>query len=147
MKLKYKFEMEIKKPLEEVIRLFANRDNLSKWQKGLLSSEFIADPNGRQRYLLMYKLGRRKMKMTETILKNELPAHYDVNFKLKGAQHTTHNSFYSSGYDSTKWVSEVEYNFSGFMKILARFIKSGFEQQSLMYMKSFKAFAEKHGRP
>lgn len=143
MKLKYSFEIEIKRPLDEVISLFSNRDHLNNWQKGLLSCEALPSLDGHERYLLMFSMGRRKMKITETILKNDLPEYYDVNYKVKGAQHTMYNSFYSNGRNATKWVSEVEYKFSGLMHILARFNKSGFEQQSLWYMRSFKLFAEK----
>ncbi len=144
MKLTYRYEIEIKRPLDEVVRLFSNRDLLLKWQRGLLYIEPLVTSDGKKQYLLMYKLGRRKMKMTETILKDALPENYDVNFKVKGAQHTAYNSFSATDRNTTKWTSEVEFSFSGLMNLLARFMISGFEQQTLMYMKSFKGFAENY---
>jgi len=132
--------------MDEVIRLFSSRDLLFKWQKGLISSEPVSTPEGKQQYLLSFKLGRRKMKMTETILKNKLPEQYDVHYALKGAQHTSQNKFFSTNANQTKWISEVEYSFTGLMNILARFMKEEFEKQSWWYMQSFKAFAEKSER-
>ncbi|MBK9984386.1 MAG: SRPBCC family protein [Saprospiraceae bacterium] len=146
MKLNYRYEIEIKRPLDEVVRLFSNRDLLTKWQRGLLLIETLKTTDGKKQYMLMYKLGRRKMKMTETILKDALPEQYDVNFKVKGAQHTACNSFTSTDHNTTKWTSDVEFSFSGLMNLLARFMKAGFEQQTLMYMKSFKSFAENYTR-
>ncbi len=84
------------------------------------------------------------MKMTETILRDALPENYDVNFKVKGAQHTAYNSFSSIDHNTTRWTSVVEFSFSGLMNLLVRFMKEGFEQQTLMYMKNFKAFAENY---
>ncbi|MEP6794876.1 MAG: SRPBCC family protein, partial [Saprospiraceae bacterium] len=101
MKLNYRYELEIKRPLDEVIRLFSNRDLLPKWQRGLLYIEPLATSDGKKQYMLMYKLGRRKMKMTETILKDALPENYDVNFKVKGAQHTAYNSFFAADRNTT----------------------------------------------
>jgi len=143
LKLKYRFEIEINSPLDDVIELFRDRDHLSKWQRGLLSSEPLPLSDGQLKYELTYQMGRRKMRMTETIVRDELPEHYDVIYKMKGVYHSVNNSFYSSGPNSTKWISEVEFRFSGLMKLIAGFMKSGFEQQSLALMHSFKTFAEK----
>jgi hypothetical protein len=38
---RYRLETEINKPVEEVIRLFADRSHIPKWQPGLLSSDLI----------------------------------------------------------------------------------------------------------
>ena len=141
--IKFSLETKIDQPLDEVIRLFSNRDLLVKWQPGLVSSEQIENKNGHQRYKLIYQLGRRKMTMTETIINNALPEHYDVNYQLKGVFNSVNNTFKSDGPNSTKWVSFYEFRFRGLMKLIALFMKSGFEQQSKMIMHNFKAFAER----
>ncbi len=142
----FRFESVIMRPLPDVIRLFSNRQLQSKWQNGLVSNESLPSKDGKPRYQLMYKLGRRKLKMTETILHDDLPAKYQVHVQLKGAQHTATNSFSTLQDNSTKWISEVEFEFRGVMNLIARFMKKNFEQQTLMYMKSFKAFAENYKR-
>ncbi len=143
MKLAYRYEIEINKPLGKVTELYCNRHLLTKWQLGLLSSEQAETKDGRMKYNLTFDLGRRKMKMTEMIVRNELPEHYDQIFEMKGVHHSVKNSFYSNGAQSTRWVSEVEFQFSGLKNLIARFMRSGFERQTLMLMHSFKAFVEK----
>ena len=140
----FRYELVILRPLPDVIRLFRNRQLQSKWQRGLVSNESLPTKDGKPQYLLMYNLGRRKLKMTETILKDDLPTHYRVHVQVKGAQHIASNSFSVLQDNSTKWISEVEFDFSGLMNLLARFMKKNFEEQTLMYMKSFKSFAEKY---
>ena len=146
MTLKHKFEIEINRPLDQVIKLFRNRENLPKWQHGLLSEESLPSKDDYPTYQLTFQLGRRRMKMTETIIRDALPAHYDVRYKMKGVKHSIQNSFFAMGDDKTKWISEVEYRFSGLMNLIARFMKSGFEQQSRALMYSFKTFAEGIGK-
>jgi len=102
--------------------------------------------DGQRTYQLTFQLGRRKMKMTETIIRDTLPAHYDVLYKMKGVKHSVQNSFFAHGNDKTKWISEVEYRFTGLMNLIARFMKSGFEQQSRALMYSFKTLAEGSGK-
>ena len=142
----FRNESVIRRPLPDVIRLFHNRQLQSKWQNGLVSNESLPAKDGKAQYLLMYTLGRRKLKMTETILEDDLPTQYKVHVRVKGAQHIASNSFSALQDNSTKWISEVEFEFKGLMNVLARFMKKNFEQQTLMYMKSFKAFAEKYER-
>ena len=146
MTLKHKFEIEISKPLDQVIKLFSNRDHLPKWQHGLLSEEPLPLLDGQRSYKLTFQLGRRKMKMTETIIRDALPAHYDIQYKMKGVKHSIQNSFSAVNDNKTKWISEVEYRFTGLMNLIARFMKSGFEQQSRALMYSFKTFAEGYGK-
>ena len=99
--------------------------------------------NGLPNYSLTYQTGRRKFKITETIIRNELPRHYDVQYKLKGLTQIMKNSFSATDGNSTKWNSEVEFQFRGLMSLIARFMKTGFEQQTLAVMQSFKRFVEK----
>jgi hypothetical protein len=139
--ISYRAEIEIHKPLEEVIRLFSDRDQLSAWQPGLLSSELLeSDPI--PTYKLIFQFGRRTMTMTERILRNELPQHFDVHYKMKGVHNHMQNSFMASGSKSTHWVCESEFKFKGLMKIISLFMKDNFQKQSDIIMSNFKRYAE-----
>ena len=146
MKMIFRYESVIMRPLPDVIRLFRNRELQSKWQRGLVSNESLPAKDGKPQYLVMYNLGRRKLKMTETILQDDLPALFKVHVKVKGAQHVATHSFSAIQDHSTKWISEFEYSFSGLMNLIARSMKKDFQQQSYMYTQSFKNFAEKFER-
>jgi len=141
MKLNFHLETEIERPIDAVIQLFANRDHLQKWQPGLVSSEFMeSKPN--LKYRLTFQLGRRKMKMMETITRNELPQHFDGYYEMKGMRNEVHNSFTSAGLNRTRWSADVEYRFKGIMSLVAPFMKENFRKQSMILMKNFKGFAE-----
>lgn len=140
--LTYRHEIVINKPLDEVIRVFSNRETIALWQPGLLSSELLKS-QPYPTYKLLFQFGRRKMEMTETILRNELPAHFDGTYKMKGVFNTIRNSFEKEGPSSTRWVSDVEFRFSGLMKIIAFFMKDDFKKQSEIIMSNFKKFVEK----
>lgn len=141
--LKFHFETEIKKPVDEVISLFSNRELMPRWQPGLLRDETNTARDGSSHRKLTYKTGRRNLVMKETILRKKGP-HYDVHYELKGIRNSVHNTFKANGTDRTIWTSDVTFRFKGLMKLIGHFMKSGLEKQSMMIMKNFKAFAEHH---
>ena len=142
---RYQLSIQIDKPLKEVIKLYANRTLLSKWQPDLLDSKQIENyPN--LKYTHQLALGRRKIVLTETILRNDLPMHYDVNFELKGISNTAHNSFEEVSAAVTRWTCNTAYQFHGIMKLLSFFMQGSLKKQSEMIMINFKHFAESQGK-
>ena len=140
--LKFSFEIEIRKPIDEVYELFKNRNKFQQWQPGLISDDRIEEKNGLKRYKLTYRIGNRNMVMTETILKDALP-HYNVTYATKGIVNKVENTFVSQNQHSTRWISDTEFRFSGIKKLISIFMKRGFESQTQIIMKNFKTFAEK----
>jgi hypothetical protein len=139
--VRYQIETEINKPIDQVTRLFANRANLTKWQPGIVSSEQV-ESYPYPKYKLMMAFGKRKMAMTETILRNELPAHFEGTYEMKGVFNRVHNSFEAKGPDSTRWIVESEFRFKGLMSVIAFFMKGDFKKQSEVIMRNFKNFVE-----
>ena len=142
--IKFTLDIRIEKPLNTTIRLFNDRDLLSKWQPGLLSSEAVPNKGGLKKYKLIYQIGRRKLPMIESRLKMDLPEQSEVEYTLKGITNTVKNTFSSPGPESTRWISEYEFRFKGLMKLIGPFMRSGLEQQSKTIMKNFKRFAEQY---
>ena len=140
---KIKLETEINKPIKDVTRLFGDRKYLPQWQPGLVSSEKIQDHP--PTYQLIFQVGRRKMKMKETILKNELPQLFEGTYDMRGVHNIVKNSFEATGPQSTRWTCETEFKFKGIMSLLATYMRSGFLKQSEIIMKNFKGFAESFG--
>ena len=62
--MKYSTEIEINKPVEKVIELFDNSDNLGKWMEGLHSFEHISGNPGQvgAKSRLKFKLGSGNLK-------------------------------------------------------------------------------------
>ena len=80
--------------------------------------------------------------MIETVTKNELPNEMSGTYETKGVFNIISNRFEEVSEKQTRWVSENEFQFSGFMKLMGIFMKGAFPKQTLKFMTQFKTFAE-----
>ena len=119
-------------------------DNMKHWQQGLIGYEQLSASPGQEgsRMSLSYEMGKRKMDLVETIIKKDLPEEIHMTYETKGVHNIQKNYFKEEG-EKTRWVSESEFQFSGFgMKLMGFLMPGAFKKQSLKYMQDFKAFAE-----
>ncbi|GGD43460.1 SRPBCC family protein [Muriicola marianensis] len=143
--MKYLTEITVDVPLAEFIKKFDNPENMKLWQKDLLSVEHLSGIPGKEgaQMELRYKMGKREVIMVETILKRNLPHEFHGTYDAKGVHNIQKNYFKPLGENSTKWISESEFHFSGFfMKMMAFLMPGAFKKQTLKFMKDFKNFAE-----
>lgn len=142
--MKYTVEIEINLPRERVIELFDSTENLYKWQEGLQSFEHISGEPGQvgAQSRLLFKMGKREIEMVETITKRDLPDEFNGTYDAKGVHNSVNNRFIELDPGRTKWICDVEFQFKGFMKIVAWLMKGAFPKQSQKSMRAFKAFAE-----
>lgn len=143
--MKYKLEIDIDLPREKVIELFDNPDNIKHWQPGFISMEPMEGTPGQvgAKSHLKYQMGKRKVNMVETITTRNLPEEFSGTYEAGGVWNGIQNFFHEAGPDKTRWVTENEFKFSGFMKIMGLLMPGTFKKQSFQYMKYFKEFAEK----
>ncbi|NET34087.1 MAG: SRPBCC family protein [Cyanothece sp. SIO1E1] len=142
--MKYSVSVEIEKPLEEVVSLFDNRDNYKHWMEGLLNLILLEGESGQTgaKSEYTFKMGKGEMKMVETVTSNNLPDEYAVSYTAKGVSNTVVSRFSAISANRTKYTTENEFQFSGFMKIIAFLMPGSFKKQSLKYLTDFKKFAE-----
>lgn len=142
--MKYTSEININKPVDQVIALFDNPDNLSKWMEGLQSFEHISgtpgEPGAKSR--LRFLLGKRKMEMTETVLVRNLPDEFSGSYETNGVYNIVKNRFEKISDHETRYITENEFRFTGFMKIISWLMPGAFKKQSYKYLEAFKRFAE-----
>ena len=87
-------------------------------------------------------MGKREIEMIETITFRQLPDEFHGNYVANGVTNIQKNYFTEEN-GKTRWISESEFKFKGFMKLMAFFMGKGpFKKQSLAYMKDFKSFTE-----
>lgn len=144
--MKYTVEIDIDLPVEKVVELFDNPDNLKKWMKGLQSFEHLSGEPGKPgaQSKLKFKMGNREMEMVETITKRDLPREFSGTYDVKGVHNIVKNFFVPLGPNKTKYKTEQEFQFNGIMMKLFGFLMPGmFKKQSMQYLKDFKEFAEK----
>jgi len=142
--MKYTVEIEINQPVDKVIELFDNPDNLPKWMEGLQSFETISGEQGQPgaKSKLKFIIGKRKFEMIETITVRNLPDEFSGTYEAKGFFNTVTNRFIAAGNDKTKYVTEQEFQFEGFMRIITFLMPGSFKKQSMKYLTAFKNFAE-----
>ena len=142
--MKYTTEIEIEKPIEKVIELFDNPDNLKKWMEGLQSFEHISGTPGQPgaKSRLFFKMGKREVEMIETITVRNLPDEFSGTYEAKGVYNIAKNKFLKVSETRTKYISENEFQFKGFMKFFAFLMPGAFKKQSFKYLQHFKDFVE-----
>lgn len=143
--MKYTTEIVIDLPREEVIRKLDNAENMKHWQRGLKNYKILEGTPGTigAKMELEYLMGKRQVVLTETITKNDFPNEFHATYSAKSVHNIQRNFFHEIEPSKTRWVSESEFELSGFvMKMMAFLMPGAFKKQSLKYLKDFKNFAE-----
>ncbi len=140
----YTTEITIDLPRDRMIALFDNPDNMAGWMQGLQSFEHLSgdlgQPGAKSR--LVFDEGGRVIEMVETITVRNLPDEFSATYEAKNVWNGAVNRFYEDGPNRTRWVAEHEFKFSGFMRVIAFFMRGAFPKQTLTHMQHFKTFAE-----
>ena len=143
--MKYSTEIDIQLPLNKVITLFDNPDNLKHWQPNLVSFEPVSGETGQPgaKSKLVYQRGKRRIEMIETITERDLPKAFSGSYETKGVFNTQQNTFIALDGHTTKWYAKTDFKFSGVMKVVALFMGMGaFRKETMKFQEQFKAFAE-----
>ena len=142
--MQYTVHIDIDRPRDEVIAKMDDADNLVKWQEGLQSFTLIEGEAGQKgaKSELVFLMGKREMKMVETIIERDFPERFDATYDAKNVHNIVRNRFLETGPNTTRWESENVFEFKGVMKLMGVLAKGAFPKQSLKYMQDFKAFVE-----
>jgi len=84
--MKYTTEIEINKPIDRVIELFDNPENMKYWYPGFVSFESLVGEIGKEgaKSKIKYKIGEREIEMIQTITKRNLPGEFCGTYETKG---------------------------------------------------------------
>lgn len=82
-------------------------------------------------------------KKIKTITVRNLPDEFSGTYDAKEVFNIVKNKFISLSDNETKYISEQEFQFSGFMKIIGFLMPSAFKKQSMESLSDFKSFVEK----
>jgi hypothetical protein len=141
--MKYTSEIEISEPVDRIVELFDNSDILFKWMKGLQSFEHISGTAGQPgtKSGLKFKMDKHDIEMTETILVTNLPAEFTGTYEVKGVYNIVKNRFQKIDEHKTRYITEQEFQFKGFMKCIAFLMPGAFKKESMKHLVNFKKFA------
>ena len=140
--MKYSCEVIIDKPIAEVIEKF-DRSDMSTWQPGFVSMELISGQEKAEgsKYVLKYKMKKREMELTETIVKFDLPREFTAIYE-SGKVWNENQNLFSEVDGKTKYISNNEFRLGGFMKFFGWIMPGMFKKQTLSYMNNFKRWVE-----
>lgn len=146
--MKFSSEIEINLPINRVIELFDDPENLKHWQPGLKSFETISGTPGQPgaKSKLLFQMGNREIEMIETITVRNLPQEFSGTYEAAGVFNIVKNYFVLIDQNKTKYISEQEFQFKGMMKIMGWLMPGMFKKQSQTFLENFKNFAEKAGQ-
>lgn len=143
--MKYSSEIIVNIPIATFIEKMDNPENLKHWQNGFIGYELLDGVSGEEGSTmeLSYKMGKRNMVLIETVMKQNFPHEFHATYDAKNVHNIQKNYFKAIDDRSTRWISESEFQFQGFMmKTMGFLMPSAFKKQSIKYMKDFKAFVE-----
>lgn len=141
--MRYTESVIIRRPIDTVVKMFDNPDNMKHWMDGLQSFEHISGSPGQVGAVsrLRFKMGKRDMDMIERITVRDLPHEFSGTYEVQGVFNIVRNYFEEIGPNQTKVSNDQEFQFKGFMKIM-NLMPWMFKKQSRKYLEAFKKFVE-----
>lgn len=154
--MKFTVSLEIALPRDRVVHLLADPEHRPKWLRGLVRHEPVRGVDGQvgTESQVIFESGKQTMECTETITRREPEdlnridpgqvVHFGREIVADGMWSAAHEQLTVAGPETTLWVSENEYRFTGLMRLAAPLMRGAFINQTRQHMQDFKAFAE-HG--
>jgi hypothetical protein len=147
--LKYSEEIVINKNIDTVIVLFDNPYIMKEYMYGMESYTLIegnlrkVGAKARIEMAMIEKdVVKRRITMTEEVITKNLPHKMQVTYTSGIVFNIATNKFEKISDNKTRFITEQEFQFKGFMKIISFFMPSIFKQQTKIYLESFKHFVE-----
>lgn len=146
--MQYTQEVTINAAREKVVALFTDPTHFVDWQPGLECYELVSGEQAQTgaKAELSTRAGNRVTGMTETVERGALPDELAVIYETHGVWNRNVNHFIAETPETTRWVSENEFRFTGVRKALGM-LEGSFKKESLDIMERFKAFAEANSEP
>ena len=144
--IEYTEEIEINTNIDTLIELVDNPYNMQEYMQGIESYTLLSG-NIREvgaKAEIIASMGENKIIMIEEIITNNLPEEKKVTYTADGVYNIVTNRLVRVSDNKTRFINEQEFEFKGYMKVMGFFIPSAFKQQSRVYLKDFKEFADNH---
>ncbi len=145
--MKYRGSVDINKPREEVVNLFADPINLKEYQDGFVKKELVSGKQGEDGAVskMYYTYGKRDMVLTETITANRLPDSFESHYHHMHMDNTMKCHFIALNDKQTRYEYEFDYTRINWLmpKLMALIFPGMYRKQVEKWMKQFKEFAEK----
>ena len=144
--MKFTCSVDINAPIEMVVALFEDPNNLVEWQDGYLGMQLLSGEEGQPgaKTKLKYKVGRRTIDLIETLEVNNLPTEFRGTYEADTMVNTMIVNFIDLGNGYTRYNSYIHYTeIRGFfVKILVTLMPGLFKKQVQKWSNQFRDFVE-----
>ncbi|GEM_PF-1132480 len=144
--MKFRSEVEIEKPIEELIVLIQNPEVTLKWLQGLRSVKHVSgelrQPGAISKVVFDSPAGR--LLITETVVSNDLPQEYIMRYDGQGYVSYSNYSFEKVSKGSTRFILQQDVELKGALRLVEGLMKKTMEKQLNKSAESFKRYAENH---
>ncbi|MFT4544883.1 MAG: carbon monoxide dehydrogenase subunit G [Bacteroidia bacterium] len=142
--MKFKSEVEITKPLDDLVVLIQDPEVTLKWLDGLRSVKHVS---GEERQAgavskVVFDSPAGRIFINETVICNELPDEYIMRYEGKGYTSYSNYSFEKLTDQSTKFIMQQEVELKGALKLASGLLKGTMSKQLNKSAESFKRYAE-----
>ncbi|MCF8276411.1 MAG: SRPBCC family protein [Flavobacteriales bacterium] len=142
--MKFRSEVDIAKPMDELIVLIQDPENTLKWLDGLRSVKHIS---GEMRQAgavskVVFDSPAGRLLITETVISNDLPHEYIMRYEGPGYISYSNYTFEQLSKNSTRFIMQQQVELKGALKLAGGLVKSKMSSQLSISAQSFKRFAE-----
>lgn len=142
--MKFRAEVEIAKPMEELVVLIQDPENTLKWLEGLRSVKHIS---GEERQAgavsnVVFDSPAGRLLIKETVISNKLPYEYIMCYEGTGYVSYSNYIFEKIEDDSTRFIMIQQVELKGALKLAKGLVKGKMSSQLEKSAQSFKRFAE-----
>ena len=145
--MKFTCSVTIQKPLQEVADYFANPAYLGEYQESFQKKELVSGEMGQEGAIskIFYADGKRKMELTETILKNDLPNEFIGQYHHKHMDNTMKCKFIALDDNHTRYEYEYEYTRIDWVmpRLMSILFPGMYKKPAQKWLRQFKEFVEK----
>lgn len=129
-----------------VVKYFSDPVYLGEYQEGFIRKEHVSGNEGQTGAVanIYYKMGKREMKLTETITNNNLPESFAAQYHHKHTDNTMLCSFniIDDNITECKWVIEYTAMRGLMINIMKTLFPGFFKKQVEKWLNNFKKFVE-----
>ena len=145
--MKFEGSIDVRQPREIVVKFFADPQYLGEYQEGFLRKELVSGTAGEDGAVskMYYKMGKREMELTETIISNRLPDVFEAHYHHVHMDNTMKCTFTEVQNGVTRYKQEVEYTRINWVmpKLVAILFPGMYRKQAEKWNQNFKTFVEK----
>lgn len=142
-----KGSIDIDKPRNLVVKLFADPKFLGEYQDGFVKKELISGKVGEQGAIskMYYKYAKHEMELTETVTLNQLPDLFEGRYHHIHMDNTMVCRFIALNDQQTRYQYEFDYTRINWImpKLISILYPAMYRKQGEKWMRQFKEFVEK----